>query len=224
MTTKKQNKYMKRLIGGLLTVFLVFGAVTVGQTVVAQGNAGLTGNFLTGNFHIPEGTILSILRGLFPEGENFTPGAIVGPDSYNTYTGENDVRRYPRRQIMSQGTTTVCSFIAPVAASSTPLFASANFTLGSTSAITVAFYKSLGDPTATTTLISEIVAITADQGGTVIASTTNGIGALNTPADFIFSTGEVLVVSTTGGDSESHTSSAPGFVPEGNCNVIWQEL
>ena len=155
-----------------------------------------------------------------------TFGAVSGPDTYFEYNGENDVRRYSRRQTMKQATTTLCSFIAPAGASSTPAFASANFSFASTSATTVAFYKSLGDPTATTTILSPITAIAANNDGAGFASSTQSLAGSDTLQDYVFTTGNVLNVSLVGGDSGEidATGGFAGLVPVGICQVIWQEI
>jgi len=219
---KTNSRTVWILITAVVAILSFYAFMVVGITTAkAQGGSCA---ITIGPFCLTD--VVNELRGI-TEVEEPEPvlGAVSGPDSYFVYVGSNDVRRYSQRLVMRQGTTTLCSFISPLGASSTPVFASAFFTLASTSATDVAFYKSVSDPTATTTIISPIISIGADVGGTAIASTTQS--DRGEQASYIFASGQRLNVSLAGADEGEVDGEDGGFsriVPVGQCQVIWQEV
>lgn len=118
--------------------------------------------------------VLLILGVTFPRGntviERITAGAVSSPDILSPYFSYGGVRHWAGKQSMAQATSTFCAIQAP-AATSTLIWATANFTTSSSSAQTVVIAKA-STPYATTTLLGTL-AIAANAQGLVVATTTN---------------------------------------------------
>ncbi len=212
MSRKKKNNYTKYIIGGLLSLVLVLGVVTVGQTVVAQNNdEGISGNFLTGNFHIPEGTILSILRNVLPD----SLGASPGPE--DTFNDKIQNGRFERNfgGRFTQATNTVFTVISPNATTTPSILC--NVDIASTSATTWTIAESVGGFATTTVYLDiDIAANEKDSFGFMASSTAAG-----SVGDLIeFAPNTTFIVSVKGGITGSEETAgtlAGGFVPVGYC-------
>jgi hypothetical protein len=135
-------------------------------------------------------------------------GAVAGPDSYFEYYNDNGVITANRNARFNQATTTICSIKSPYA-TSTLTFASANFSVSSTSSSIIDFAKSV-NPGATTTKIGSTYSIVAGAKATVVASTTAVAGDA-----VIFPPNNYLVVNMKGGETNV-------FSPTGACNAVWK--
>jgi len=129
--------------------------------------------------------VVALLLGLNLGGDKLVPveapklGALSSPDIQSNWLRVGGVLREYRSKELATATTTICSFQAP-AATSTLVFASVNFSTGSSTAITLV----LGSATtqfATSTLIgAETWAVGSGVTGAVTHVATSSIATGNT--------------------------------------------
>ncbi len=143
-----------------------------------------------------------------------TYGSVTGPDSYLPYTANNDVQTYSLRKQFTTGTTTVCAIKSP-AATSTLMFASAQFTISSTSASVVTLAIA-ATPWATTTILNN-QAVSANAQATVMGSSTPVLasGAINS---LVVAPNQYFVVGMADGTAEA---TAGTFSPVGSCEAVF---
>jgi hypothetical protein len=143
-----------------------------------------------------------------------TGDSVVGDDL--TVTGDNTsvngITWSAQRQTMETATTTVCALRSPTGATSTLDFASANFTLSTTTAPTITLAKS-ATAFATTTVLGNRVTLAANEQATIVATTT---AAQHGSKAFTFAPGDYFVVAMTGGIGT--------FSPTGQCQAIFREV
>ena len=156
----KQNNLIWMVAVGVVAVALVGVFALSAQ---AQGVRGIfcKVGILDCEFSVEDYT--AVLENLLPDEE----AALGSGSSHATDPSMKvgGVERFYDRQIMRQGTTTVCSFISP-AATSTVTGGLVNFDVGSTSATIVSVAKATTAFATTTTLITD-VALAANIKGTI---------------------------------------------------------
>ncbi len=125
-------------------------------------------------------------------------------------------------QSLTQGTTTPCWYV--ITATSTPVSLVADVKMASTSATVWGWYKSAGNPTATTTLISNETSFSAGAGGTLMGSTTASMAQEgDIEGNYIFAPGNVVVLGAQGGDMGAE-ANPKGFIPNGACSILMQAV
>jgi len=139
-------------------------------------------------------------------------GSLVGPDIPSPYLRWGGVAVYNAAASLKQGSTTPCALQSPNA-TSTLEAGGINFTVASSTAITVVAAQS-ATAFATTTLINS-KSITG-QGMLIAASTT--LSSLE-QTNRIFAPNTWLVFSETGGITAGDAGT--GFVPKGRCQAVW---
>lgn len=141
-------------------------------------------------------------------------GALSGPDLPYDYFSFGGVRRYAYKGNLITGTTTVCSIQSPVA-TSTLESAAIRFDISSTTASYVYIGKG-ANTNATTTILGQ-APLTANQKGTIIATTTP-LDALD--EDKIFAPNQFLNF----GMKPTEANSIGTFSPTGVCQATWQTI
>jgi len=134
----------------------------------------------------------------------------ASPDFSSQYVSWGNVRNWASRQDMYTASTTQCAMVSP-SSTSTLMYASAKFDVSSTTAMTVAMYKS-ATPFAQTTQIGSSVALSANGKGFILASTT---AAQQASGVNVFAPNTYLVVFSTGGTGT--------YSPVGSCQAQWIE-
>lgn len=132
-------------------------------------------------------------------------GAVSSPDILSPYFSVGGVRQWAgRTDSLSQATTTVCAIQSPAATSSL-LYGSIKFSVGTTTNTIVHMAKAAG-PTATTSSL----------GLFALASGAQGQGTASSTGNHIFSPNTWFVVGMQGGTGT--------FSPTGTCEAIWVEM
>ncbi len=139
-------------------------------------------------------------------------GSATGPDTYFTYTANNNLQKYGLSKGFSTGSTTVCAIQGP-SATSTLTFGSATFITSSTTNSVVTLAKAT-TPYATTTPLTNI-AISANAQGTVMASSTPLL-ATGAIGNEVFAPNSWFVVSMADATPEG---GAATFSPTGSCSA-----
>lgn len=134
-------------------------------------------------------------------------GAVTGPDTYFPYVANNDLQKWGQTRGLSTATTTVCAIQSPVS-TSTLVFGSVKFIVGTTTASTVTLAKA-ATAFATTTVLNRQALATSTQG-TFLASSTSLLasGLIN---DNVFAPNQWFVVAMEGGTGT--------FSPTGSCSA-----
>lgn len=141
-------------------------------------------------------------------------GALSSPDLPYPYFSFGGARQYAGSLSLTQSSSTVCAIQSPVS-TSTLAHGSIQFTLASTSAITL----DLGRGTtqyATTTKIGSTYAISAGAQASIVASSTGSVAGDATI--FPPSTWFLVIFNTKSG------TTGIGNVPTGSCKAVFQEL
>jgi len=202
--TKKQ--LMLKLSAYKVVIAIIAVALLVGGGVAVKAG----GFFDWGN--VEKG----VIDGLLEEAKNQTPepveepivGALSGPDIPYKYLTVGGLTTYYSSMKANTATTTPCAMQSPIVTSSLA-FASARFSVvSSTAATTVSFRKSATAYVTTT-------ALTGDLG---VASNVKMDRVLYTASssDFIFEPSQWVVVGVQGGTGT--------FSPTGGCNAEWKAV
>lgn len=152
------------LIIAVAVVLLFVGFLVVGNTTArADGVKNIFCSFsLAGCEFTPE-AFSQVLVNVLPEPEDaLGSGSSHATDPCMVVGG---VERCYSRQIMVQGTTTICSFISP-SATSTVTGGLVSFEVGSTTSLEVTVAKASTNAATTTTLISDVT-LAANIHGTI---------------------------------------------------------
>jgi len=155
------------------------------------------------------------LNAVLNHGQSNSPqvGAAPGPDRTYPCESRNGVMECTYSAVMTQNASTTCSFKSP-AATSTLTWASAQFSLSSSTATIVEIGK--GTLQATTTLIGTKYNILASARASILASTSPAAGDAT-----IFAPSTWLNVKVGGGITTGD-SAGTGFVPVGTCKATFQ--
>ncbi len=144
------------------------------------------------------------------------PGVVVGATPGSDFQSPITIGGLPvyaARIPMRTATTTVCAFKSP-SATSTLVYAAANFSVSSSTATTWTWGRA-ANAFATTTVLSSDMIIAGAAKGVIYASTTpaNNLNDSKT----VFGPGTFLVLSEIGGITAADPGT--GFVPAGTCNA-----
>lgn len=204
----------------LIAVALI-GLVAVVGVVVSIGNAQaqVEANDAQG-FSFEQVVALFCVTGAFPKAcpepvvEEPVLGSVVGPDTYFTYTANNDYKRFEVRQALNGvASSTICSIRSPREATSTLIFAGLRLQ-GSTTAAYVDIGKDDTFNGTSTIFASTTIAANINYFGVLnnFSTSTTEVGGLNFPlltdlgptnAHQVFAPGVYFNINAGGGPSDS---------------------
>jgi len=148
-------------------------------------------------------------------GDQTQVGALTGPIIPYNYFGFGGVLRVAGSMSMKTSTSTPCRIKGP-AATSTLIFASADFRYSTSSAIYVELGKTTNAASYATTTSLGIYEMPANDAKTIIASSTPTTGGKTT-----FNPNDWLVVKVAGATGATGVSGWTGFSPTGSCKAEW---
>jgi len=169
MKTKAQKKKRFKVVGGVIAVLLL---ITIGSGIAVAKAQGVSLKDAIANV---AGNILGNKLAGEIDGGELSLGAFAGPEITSPFLVFNGVEKWTFSQRFNKASSTLCQFKVPVSATTTLVYAMANFNTATATAVEIEWGKSPAQSATTTSLGQHLLA--AGTNAVFVASTT--LGSLN---------------------------------------------